>query len=128
MIRRRYFLLASGAVLATAVASQLRRPAPLRLLTRRRVAAPSGSVETRAVEEMIEWRADQTALIICDMWDDHYCRNSARRLVEMIPRLNRTVAGARARGVHIIHAPSSTMDFYGRGFCVGPGRNRAGVA
>lgn len=61
---------------------------------------------------MIEWRADETALIICDMWDDHYCRNSARRLVEMIPRLNLTVEAARARGVHIIHAPSSTMDFY----------------
>ena len=112
MIRRRYFLLASGAVLATAVASQLRRPAPLRLLARRRVAAPSGSDETRAVEEMIAWRADETALIICDMWNDHYCRNSARRLVEMIPRLNLTVEAARARGVHIIHAPSSTMDFY----------------
>ena len=112
MIRRRYFLLASGAVLATAVASQLRRPAALRLLARRRVASPSGGSETRAVEEMIAWRADETALIICDMWDDHYCRNSARRVVEMIPRLNRTVAPARARGVHIIHAPSSTMDFY----------------
>ena len=112
MIRRRYFLLASGAVLATAVASQLRRPTPLRLLARRRVTAPSGNVETRAVEEMIEWRADQTALIICAMWDDHYCRNSARRLVEMIPQLNRTVEAARARGVHIIQAPSSTMDFY----------------
>ncbi len=46
------------------------------------------------------------------MWNDHYCKSSARRLTVMIPHMNRVVAGARALGVRVIHAPSGTMDQY----------------
>ncbi len=38
--------------------------------------------------------AAKTALIICDMWDNHYIR------------------AARSKGARIIHSPSETMDFY----------------
>jgi putative heme-binding domain-containing protein len=52
------------------------------------------------------------AIIICDMWDQHWCRGATRRVGELAPAINRAVAAARARGVLIIHAPSSCMDAY----------------
>jgi hypothetical protein len=59
-------------------------------------------------ETKARWRTDMTALIICDMWDDHWCKSAARRVVEMAGPLNE----ARAKGVFIIHAPSSVTAFY----------------
>jgi nicotinamidase-related amidase len=58
------------------------------------------------------WKASQTALLLCDVWDKHWCRGANERLAEMLPRMNATVKAARAAGVTIIHAPSETMDFY----------------
>lgn len=58
------------------------------------------------------WQAEQTAIVICDMWNDHYCQNAARRIGEMAPRMNEVINKARAQGVLIIHAPSGCMDHY----------------
>jgi nicotinamidase-related amidase len=67
----------------------------------------SGVSEKQAV-----WESARTALIICDMWDDHWCKSAARRVTEMAGPLNEVVKQARARGVFIIHAPSSVTGFY----------------
>jgi nicotinamidase-related amidase len=56
--------------------------------------------------------ASEVAVLICDMWDDHWSRGAAERCGEMAVRMNEVVGGARAHGVTIIHAPSDTMDFY----------------
>ncbi|NIP95284.1 MAG: cysteine hydrolase, partial [Akkermansiaceae bacterium] len=66
----------------------------------------------KAEERKVEWEARKTALIICDMWDDHWCKSAARRVGEMAGPLNEVVRKARARGVFIIHAPSSVVDYY----------------
>ena len=58
------------------------------------------------------WPAGETAIVICDMWDDHWCEAAADRVAEFAPRLNRMIAHARERGVLIIHCPSSVTDFY----------------
>jgi nicotinamidase-related amidase len=55
---------------------------------------------------------DQTAMLVCDMWDRHWCRGASERVDEMAPLMNDVLTAARNRGVHIIHAPSETMDFY----------------
>lgn len=60
----------------------------------------------------VEWEPSKTALIICDMWDDHWCKSAARRVGEMAGPLNEVVKKARERGMLIIHAPSSVVDFY----------------
>jgi nicotinamidase-related amidase len=65
-----------------------------------------------AVEKKAEWDPKKTALIICDMWDDHWCKSAAGRVAEMAGPLNEVVKAARARGVFIIHAPSSVTSFY----------------
>ncbi len=56
--------------------------------------------------------ADQTAIIICDMWDQHWSRGASERVNAMAPSMNAVIHAARAQGVHIIHAPSNVVDFY----------------
>jgi nicotinamidase-related amidase len=73
------------------------------------------------VESNVTWNPRQTALIICDMWDDHWCKSAARRVTELAGPMNDLVRKARARGIFIIHAPSSVTKFY-EGT---PQRNRA---
>jgi nicotinamidase-related amidase len=58
------------------------------------------------------WDPRKTAIIVCDMWDDHWCKSAARRVAEMAGPLNETLKAARARGAFIIHAPSTTTGFY----------------
>ena len=65
-----------------------------------------------AKEKVLRWDPAKTAIIICDMWDQHWCRGATRRVGELAPAMNRAVAAARAKGVLIIHAPSSCMDAY----------------
>ena len=64
------------------------------------------------VNEMQEWNPEETAVIICDMWDRHWCRGASERVTEMAPFLNNVVSMARKRGILIVHAPSSCMDHY----------------
>ena len=66
----------------------------------------------RSVTNPGKWRVDETAIVICDMWNNHYCRNAARRVAEMAPRMNEVVKAARKRGFLIIHSPSGCMDKY----------------
>jgi nicotinamidase-related amidase len=54
----------------------------------------------------------ETAIIICDMWEDHPCQMSAHRVDVMAPEMNRVVAAARSMGVQIVHSPSSGVPFY----------------
>jgi len=64
------------------------------------------------IEETVRWPADETAIVICDMWDDHWCQGAAQRVGELAGPLNAMLEAARERGIFIIHAPSSVVDFY----------------
>jgi nicotinamidase-related amidase len=72
----------------------------------------NGADQWKTVEETVHWQPAETAIIICDMWDRHWCDGATQRVAGMAPRMNETIRAARARGVTIIHAPSSVMDFY----------------
>lgn len=60
----------------------------------------------------LNWKAEETAMIICDMWDDHWCRSMASRTAEMAPKIDELAQLARENGVTIIHSPSNNMGFY----------------
>ena len=114
MTRRRAALYGLGSLGALTAGLWLsrRKPQPqatLQLDGRRRIARGG---EVAAVQHTMRWQAAETAVIVCDMWDDHYCRNSVRRMEAMIPKMNRVLSAAREAGVSVIHAPSGTMDFY----------------
>ena len=66
--------------------------------------------EKRVVTDF--WPPSRSAIIVCDMWDLHHCRNAVIREGEMAPRMNEVLEKARAAGVLIIHAPSACMPAY----------------
>src|SRR5262245_58198515 len=85
-------------------------PAQVTIHKRFREVAANG---TWALHEKTEkWNANQTAVIVCDVWDAHESLNAVRRLEEMAPRMNQVLENARSRGVLIVHAPSSCMERY----------------
>jgi nicotinamidase-related amidase len=63
-------------------------------------------------ETTLRWDATKTAVILCDMWDDHTCKGAARRVGEMVPKFNEFLRAARAKGALVIHAPSDVIPFY----------------
>lgn len=85
---------------------------PLQLELRSRVEVAPQSGRHHAVTRSVQWQPEETAIVVCDMWDAHTCPNAAARVAQMAPRMNQLLAAARSRGVFIIHAPSNTMDFY----------------
>ena len=101
-----YFLLASLLLPLALAAETLSLPA------RSRAETSPGSGEWRSTEKSLQWNAAKTAIVVCDMWDRHWCPSATERVAEMAPRMNEVLKAARAKGVFIIHCPSSTLDFY----------------
>lgn len=87
-------------------------PGTLRLTLRERPQEPADSGKFKEVERQADWKVSETAIIICDMWDDHYCKLAAQRVGVMVPKMNAVISAAREHGVMIIHAPSGTLDVY----------------
>jgi nicotinamidase-related amidase/type 1 glutamine amidotransferase len=79
---------------------------------RSRVETADGSGKFTVVYKRLEWNPSDTAIIICDMWDKHWCEGATSRVAELAPAINKVVAKARDKGVLIIHAPSGTVDHY----------------
>src|SRR5438093_218308 len=84
----------------------------LTLPTRARAETSKGSGQWQVTEKTVEWDPKKTSIVICDMWNQHWCKGATKRVAEMAPRMNEVVNEARRRGVFIIHCPSSTMEFY----------------
>ena len=99
----------------TTVASTENRPQVpgiLRLHGRRRVPVPNASETYEPVVEELEWKTAETAIIICDMWTNLWCRSATQRIGILAPKMNRVITAARNHGVMIIHAPSSGVHHY----------------
>lgn len=90
----------------------VRADPPLAMTARSRVANPAEASGFEVREKINLWEPKQTAIIICDMWDDHWCKSAAKRCAEIAPRMNAVVVEARKRGIFVIHAPSDCMEFY----------------
>ena len=85
---------------------------PWRLVTRVRQPGAEDRSWWRVEERPVEWRPEQTAVIVCDVWDLHHCRNAVERLEEFAPRIARVCDAVRAAGGTVIHAPSDCMKSY----------------
>ncbi|MDE2507874.1 MAG: cysteine hydrolase family protein [Planctomycetota bacterium] len=84
----------------------------LRVNLRSRTRLFKGVDEWDQITVAREFTPSECAIIICDMWDKHWCESASRRCGELAVAMNPVVAAARSRGVRIIHAPSETMAFY----------------
>jgi type 1 glutamine amidotransferase len=62
------------------------------LNARSQVKVSDGRGEFRVVNNRLRWNPSETAIIICDMWDQHWCKGATRRVAEVAPRMNQFVA------------------------------------
>ena len=61
--------------------------------------------------EAIElWPANETAILVLDMWAYHGCESASLRAAAMVERMNRVLVAARDRGATVIFCPSSGVD------------------
>jgi len=54
----------------------------------------------------------KTAVVVCDMWDDHWCKAAAARCGELAKTADPVLKACRDKGMTIIHCPSDCMGFY----------------
>ena len=88
-------------------------PSALTLRLHRLVETASGSGQWRQVESIARWEARGTAVVICDMWDKHWCQGATARVAEMAPRMNELiVAAAQAGRARSSTAPARRWQFY----------------
>ncbi|MBL8216069.1 MAG: cysteine hydrolase family protein [Bryobacterales bacterium] len=66
----------------------------------------------RVNEQSIAFDPEHTAIILCDMWDKHWCRGANTRVGQLVQKAEPFLQQLRKKGVLVIHAPSNTMDFY----------------
>jgi nicotinamidase-related amidase len=113
-------LMACGTWLATSGAARAASSEPLTLPIRwERPASTPDGFSRQTADRALEPR--ETALLICDMWDKHWCASATRRCGELAVRMAPLVDAARQRGMKIIHCPSDVVAFYG----AHPARQRA---
>ena len=106
-------LLGAGLVLPTTADEPRKEPAGvLSLNLRSRVELFKGSGVWDEVTVHKDLPARETAVILCDVWDNHWCKSAAGRCDALARRMVPVLAALRSRGVQVIHAPSECMDFY----------------
>ena len=86
-------------------------PSKIRFTVQKRVPV-TGSDSFKLVTETQQWDAAKTAIIICDMWDQHWCKGATKRVSELAPHMNNVLNIAREKGILIVHSPSECMKFY----------------
>ena len=88
-------ILFAVAVAWTLVANAHAQPAsPAAALILHSRVREAGATESRpegpqTQEKMLRWDPAQTAIIICDMWNQHWCKGATRRVGELAPAMNR---------------------------------------
>jgi nicotinamidase-related amidase len=107
------FLLSAFHLAATAVEkTKGAHDSKLTLKARSRVEQKKGSGKFKVETKTLKWNPKKTAIVICDMWSQHWCKGATRRVTAMAPRVNQVIEAARKKGVLIIHCPSGGMKFY----------------
>ena len=72
----------------------------------------------RGSDQWSEVRADyafdpaKSALIVCDVWDKHWCTGANVRVAALVKKLGPILETVRSKGMIIVHSPSETMLFY----------------
>lgn len=92
-----------------------RRPTPkgrLRLPLRSRVETSKGSGVWDVKMTDKDLPIAETAILICDMWDKHWCGGATKRCEAIAKTMDPVLKAARSAGIQIIHCPSETLYFY----------------
>ncbi|MFZ0592208.1 MAG: isochorismatase [Bryobacteraceae bacterium] len=82
------------------------------LALRSRVELFRGSNQWSEVRVDYAFDPAKSALIVCDMWDKHWCSGANARVTALVKKLEPVLETARHKGMIVVHAPSETMSFY----------------
>ncbi|VTT99740.1 isochorismatase hydrolase : Isochorismatase hydrolase OS=Solibacter usitatus (strain Ellin6076) GN=Acid_1892 PE=4 SV=1: Isochorismatase [Gemmataceae bacterium] len=106
------YALCTGVLLAGfAFASSAESKGTIEVAAQKRLADPNGGpAKVTIVKAAID--PAKTAVIVCDMWDDHWCTSAAKRCAEMTKEMEPVLKACRDAGMTIVHCPSDTMGFY----------------
>ncbi|MEW6156203.1 MAG: cysteine hydrolase family protein [Verrucomicrobiota bacterium] len=74
--------------------------------------ARSRSAGGQFIEKAAHLDTKSTAIVVIDMWDRHWCSTYTKRTGALVPRMNSTLAAARAAGIQVVFAPSGVLEFY----------------
>lgn len=85
---------------------------PIGISLQKRIAIDATEKDFKIIKETPQWLPSQMAIIICDMWDTHWCHDATARVGELAPKINEVIGIAREMGVLIVHSPSDCMDYY----------------
>ena len=88
-------LILGTAPVITATAAEPGSDGSLELFARSRVQDAESDGDFRLAYENVQWDANKTAVVICDMWARHWCDGACKRGAEMAPRMNEFVDHAR---------------------------------
>jgi type 1 glutamine amidotransferase/nicotinamidase-related amidase len=91
---------------------RIKREGTLTLSLRTQTESAPGAGDWREETLVRELPVAETALLLCDMWDKHWCDFASDRVAAMAPQMNEVVRAAREAGIQIVHAPSDTLGFY----------------
>ena len=94
------------------IVNKPKTPGQFVLHQRTRTETAKGSGEWKEAGKEVVWNASETAIVVCDMWDGHYCVSAAERVSDMVPRMNAVLTAARNHGATVIHAPSGVTYHY----------------
>jgi len=112
---------AAFVLICAAMLAALSSAGTITLNARARVVSSDDPSGFDIVSRRLKWDSGKTAVIVCDMWNRHWCKGATARLGELVPPMNDFLAKARSKGVLIIHAPSGTVNHYANH----PARKRA---
>ena len=101
-----------GVALFVSMAAWSAEPAGRHLELRSRVELFRGSDRWSEVRVDYPLNPAQSALIVCDMWDKHWCSGANVRVAALVKKLAPVLETARRNGMIVVHAPSETMPFY----------------
>lgn len=99
------------AICLTAFGASDRKAAKIKVTIQKRIPV-NNSENFTVVKQTQQWDPSETAIIICDMWNEHWCKGATQRVGELAPKMNRVINAARDKGFLIVHAPSDCMNFY----------------
>ncbi len=85
---------------------------PIGVTLRNQVLQTTGRIRWSPQERVEEWEPSQTAMVVVDMWDKHWCPSATERVGAIAVFINETINAGRDLGIQIIHAPSETSTFY----------------
>jgi nicotinamidase-related amidase len=104
----RIFALLIGVIAATGVTTEQSRVVSLRS----RVHLFHASEEWSEVHADFRFEPAKAAVIVCDMWDKHWCSGANVRVAALVAKLEPFLEEVRKKGITVVHSPSDTMAYY----------------